>query len=184
MGGGGRTVLNLKRFIDAGALDARIVVVVVTREDTPGARRCAEAGLSVVVCGGASAWAIDDQIDAALERAGVDLVCLCGSMRKFRVGAWAGRALNIHPALLPKHGGQGMYGSRVHQAVIDAGDTESGCTVHLVDDEYDHGDPLVQRRCPVLQGDTPDALAARVFEQECLAYPEAIRRWTLNRSVR
>ncbi|MEY4833744.1 MAG: phosphoribosylglycinamide formyltransferase, partial [Planctomycetota bacterium] len=80
-----------------------------------------------------------------------------------------------HPALLPRHGGHGMYGHHVHTAVLAAGDAESGCTVHLVDDEYDHGRTIVQRCCPVLPGDTPDALAARVFEQECLAYPEAIR---------
>ena len=106
---------------------------------------------------------LDDQVDAALRAALVDLVCLCGYLRKFRVGPWAGRALNIHPALLPRHGGHGMYGHHVHEAVLAAGD------------EYDHGGTIVQRRCPVLPGDTPDALAARVFEQECLAYPEAIR---------
>ena len=181
--GGGRTVLNLQQEIDAGRLDARIGVVVVTKQGIAGIERCRAAGLKVVVCDRSRAETLDDQVDAALQAAGVDLVCLCGYLRKFRVGPWAGRALNIHPALLPRHGGHGMYGHHVHSAVLAAGDAESGCTVHLVDDEYDHGRTIVQRRCPVLPGDTPDALAARVFEQECLAYPEAIRMMAGSRSL-
>jgi len=173
--GGGRTVLNLQQEIEAGRLDARIGVVVVTKPGIAGIERCRAAGLPVVVCDRSRDESVDDQVDAALQAAGVELVCLCGYLRKFRVGPWAGRALNIHPALLPRHGGHGMYGHHVHEAVLAAGDAESGCTVHLVDDEYDHGRTIVQRRCAVLPDDTPDALAARVFEQECLAYPEAIR---------
>lgn len=172
--GGGRTVLNLQQAIERGALRARIGEVVVTKPGIAGIDRCRAAGLPVVVCDRSRVESLDDQVDAALVAAGVDLVCLCGYLRKFRVGRWAGRALNIHPALLPRHGGQGMYGHHVHEAVLAAGDAESGCTVHLVDDEYDHGRTIVQRRCPVLPGDTPDTLAARVFEQECIAYPEAI----------
>jgi hypothetical protein len=105
----------------------------------------------------------------------VDLVCLAGYLRRFRVDAWQGRALNIHPALLPEFGGHGMFGERVHRAVIAAGRTESGCTVHWVDAQYDHGQHVVQRRCPVLPGDTPETLADRVWAEETLAYPEAIR---------
>jgi phosphoribosylglycinamide formyltransferase-1 len=86
-----------------------------------------------------------------------------------------GRVLNIHPALLPKHGGKGMYGIRVHEAVIEAGDSESGCTVHLVTEQYDEGQIVVQLRCPVLAEDTPTTLAARVLELEKQAYPAAIR---------
>ena len=181
--GGGRTVLNLQEEIDAGRLHARLGVVVVTKQGIAGIERCRAAGLKVVVCDRSRAETLDEQVDAALQAAGVDLVCLCGYLRKFRVGPWVGRALNIHPALLPRHGGHGMYGHHVHTAVLAAGDPESGCTVHLVDDEYDHGRTIVQRRCPVLPGDTPDALAARVFEQECLAYPEAIRMMAGSRSL-
>ncbi len=172
--GGGRTVLNLQQAIERGTLHARIGVVVVTKPGIAGIDRCRAAGVPVVVCDRSRAESLDDQVDAALVAAGVDLVCLCGYLRKFRVGPWAGRAMNIHPALLPRHGGHGMYGHHVHEAVLAAGDAESGCTVHLVDDEYDHGRTIVQRRCPVLPGDTPDTLAARVFDQECIAYPEAI----------
>ena len=83
--------------------------------------------------------------------------------------------MNIHPALLPRFGGPGMYGHHVHRAVLRAGETVSGCTVHFVDEEYDHGPIILQRECPVLPDDSPETLAARVFEQECRAYPEAVR---------
>ncbi|HEY3243774.1 MAG TPA: formyltransferase family protein, partial [Phycisphaerae bacterium] len=92
-----------------------------------------------------------------------------------------GRVLNIHPALLPSFGGAGMHGQRVHEAVLAAGCTESGCTVHLADNQYDHGPIVIQRRVPVLPGDTPETLAERVFEQEKLAYPEAIRLFAAGR---
>jgi phosphoribosylglycinamide formyltransferase-1 len=83
--------------------------------------------------------------------------------------------MNIHPGLLPKYGGKGMYGDRVHKAVLAAGEKESGCTVHVSDNEYDTGPKILERRVPVLVGDTVESLAARVFEAECEAYPEAIR---------
>ena len=86
-----------------------------------------------------------------------------------------GRVLNVHPALLPKYGGQGMYGHHVHEAVLAAGETESGCTIHITDEEYDHGPIILQRTVPVLPGDTPDTLAERVQAAEREAYPEAVR---------
>ena len=89
--------------------------------------------------------------------------------------------MNIHPALLPSFGGKGMYGHHVHEAVLAHGCKVSGCTVHFVDNTYDTGPIIVQRTCPVLEGDTPDTLAARVFEQEKLAYPEAIRLFAAGR---
>jgi phosphoribosylglycinamide formyltransferase-1 len=159
--GGGRTVLNLARACAEGRLDACVAVCVVTRADAGAAQACRAADF-------------DDRVDAALRAHGVQLVCLAGYLRRFRVDAWRGRTLNIHPALLPDFGGQGMWGDRVHAAVLAAGRTESGCTVHWVDEEYDHGAVLVQRRCPVLPGDTVATLAARVFAEECAAYPEAV----------
>ena len=89
--------------------------------------------------------------------------------------------MNIHPALLPCFGGKGMYGQKVHQAVLDHGCKVSGCTVHFVDAQYDNGPIILQRVCPVLDDDTPPALAARVFEEEKLAYPEAIRLFAAGR---
>ena len=85
------------------------------------------------------------------------------------------RILNIHPSLLPKHGGKGMYGMRVHEAVIEQGESETGCTVHFVDREYDHGPCILQMTCNVEEGDTPQIIADRVFELECEAYPIAIQ---------
>ncbi|MGH7133160.1 MAG: formyltransferase family protein, partial [Phycisphaerales bacterium] len=105
----------------------------------------------------------------------VDLVVLAGYLTRLEIPpAYRGRIVNIHPALLPAHGGHGMYGRRVHEAVLAAGDTESGCTVHLVDDEYDRGPIIAQTRVPVLKGDIPETLAARVFEAECATYPAAL----------
>lgn len=113
----------------------------------------------------------------ALEKRGVSLVCLAGFLLKVEpnfIARFRGRILNIHPALLPKFGGKGMWGHHVHEAVLAAGETESGCTVHLVDEEFDHGASLAQARVPVLPGDTPDALAARVLAQEHVLYPQAV----------
>jgi len=117
---------------------------------------------------------------AALEQTvmsmgGADYVVLAGYLKRLEVPtSLEGRIVNIHPALLPAFGGKGMYGRRVHEAVLASGATESGCTVHLVDAEYDRGPVLVQRRCAVHPGDTPETLAARVFEQEKGAYIEAL----------
>ena len=122
-----------------------------------------------------------DELDAAifeaLRRAEVDLVVLAGYMKKIGPKLLAGyrnRILNIHPALLPKFGGKGMYGMYVHQAVVPAGDTESGATVHLINEVYDEGRILQQARVPVLPSDTPEALQARVLEQEHKLYPDTI----------
>ena len=114
---------------------------------------------------------------AVLERADIALLVLAGYLRLIPPGvvqAWRGRIINIHPALLPRHGGPGMYGSRVHQAVLASGDAWSGATVHLVNEEYDRGEILGQSRVPVLPGDTPDTLAARVLETEHRLLPAAV----------
>lgn len=171
--GGGRTARNIHEACRDGRLAARVGLVVAHREDIAGVYRCRELGLRVAVVPPGDALA--DRIDACLAAAETDLVCLAGYLRRFRVGSrWAGRTLNIHPALLPRFGGKGMYGTRVHEAVLAAGARESGCTVHEVDEEYDHGATLVERRCPVLAGDTADSLADRVYREELAAYPQAI----------
>lgn len=176
--GGGRTVLNLEEAIARGEVPARIEVVVAHREDIAGVRRCRDAGLRVEVVPTSDGRSRDELaagIDAVLESAGVELVCLAGYLRHFRVDdRWTDRVINIHPSLLPRHGGRGMYGDRVHAAVLEAGDRESGCTVHLVDEIYDHGGVILQRRCPVRRDDSIETLAVRVFEQECLALPQAV----------
>ena len=109
-------------------------------------------------------------------KADVDLVTLAGFLCHLEIpDDFAGRVMNIHPALIPAFCGKGMYGEKVHAAVLERGCKVSGCTVHFADNEYDHGPIILQRAVPVLDDDTPDTLAARVFEQECEAYPEAIR---------
>jgi folate-dependent phosphoribosylglycinamide formyltransferase PurN len=172
--GGGRSALNIHEACLRGELDARVALVIAHRDEIEGVERCRAAGLRVAVLPPGDGLA--DRIDAALDAAGVGLVCLAGYLRRFRVGTrWAGRTMNIHPGLLPEFGGHGMYGLRVHRAVLAAGATESGCTVHEVDEEYDRGPAILVRTCPVLADDTPESLAARVFTEECKAYPDAIR---------
>ena len=173
--GGGRTVINIAHACARGEIPAMVAVCVVTRADAGAVDRCRAHGIPVAVVAPEPAETFDDRVDAALLAHDVNFVCLAGYLRRFRVEAWHGRALNIHPALLPDFGGQGMYGDRVHRAVLEAGSTVSGCTVHWVDGAYDTGKHVVQRRCPVHPGDSAETLAARVFAEECIAYPEALR---------
>lgn len=171
LSGSGRTLLNLIDAIATGRLNASIVLVIASRECL-GAERARAAGLDTRVIRGEIPAGDLGQL---LAGAHADLVVCAGYLKYVHVPpAFAGRIVNIHPSLLPRHGGPGMFGDRVHAAVLAAGDTESGCTVHLVDEVYDHGQILFQRTCPVLPTDDVHTLAARVFEQECIAYPEAI----------
>jgi phosphoribosylglycinamide formyltransferase-1 len=179
LSGSGRTLDNLLEWIAAGRLAAGVVTVVASRADVRGVRIAERAGVPVTVLPPAGrpvdAWS--DEIFAACRAAGADLVVMAGFLHLVRIPAdFAGRVINIHPSLLPAFGGQGFHGTRVHRAVIDRGCTVSGCTVHLVDDEYDHGRILLQKAVPVLPDDTPESLAARVFAVECQALPEAITR--------
>ena len=178
--GGGRTALNIHRVCESGTLAARVALVIAHREDIAGVEHCRAAGMRVAVLPDGADLA--DRIDRVLEAASIDLVCLAGYLRHFRVGSrWRGRTLNIHPGLLPQFGGHGMYGTRVHRAVLAAKVQESGCTVHEVDEIYDHGAVVLEQRCAVAVDDTPDTLAARVFALECDAYPRAIQ-LTLDRA--
>ena len=176
--GGGRTILNLLDEIDAGRLDATVVRGV-TNRDCAGIERLRARGVEVVEVPWVKGTTADEyasRIWPVIEEAEPDLVLNCGFLRLLLVpAAWEGRIMNIHPSLLPKYGGKGMYGNHVHKAVLENGDAESGCTVHFVTSEYDTGPVILQERVPVLPGDTVDELATRVFRQECVAYPEAIR---------
>jgi phosphoribosylglycinamide formyltransferase-1 len=179
LSGGGRTLQNLLDRIADGRLDAEVAVVVSSNSTAFGLERARQAGIPTAVVRRRdfeTADAFSEAITAAIGPYEVDLVILAGFTQKYLFPErYRGRVLNIHPALLPKYGGQGMYGHHVHEAVLAAGETESGCTVHLADHEYDHGPILVQKRVPVLPGDTPETLAERVFEAESEAYPEAIQ---------
>ena len=123
--------------------------------------------------------ALGGAILAALQRHGVEVICLAGYMKKLGaevLAAYEGRILNIHPSLLPKFGGQGMYGMRVHEAVLAAGERESGATVHLVNEEYDQGRVLAQEKVAVKAGDTPEALQERVLAVEHRLYAATLAR--------
>lgn len=174
--GGGRTLVNLHEHIRRGDLDARIQTVVSSRADAKGIERAKKLGLDVTVLdrrelgGEAFQAAITDAVE------GTDLVCMAGFLSLWRIPeAFVGRTINIHPALLPNFGGPGMYGLHVHRAVLAAGKKVTGCTVHFCDNQYDHGPIILQQQVPVEADDTPETLARRVFEQECIAYPEAIQ---------
>ena len=176
--GGGTTIKNIQAKIDAGELDAEIVKMIASRP-CGGTKWAAEAGLACEVIRRKdfdSDESFSDAVTAAVVPAEPDLVVLGGYLQLWRFGAsFNGRVMNIHPALLPGFGGKGRWGHHVHEAVLAAGCKVSGCTLHFCDLQYDAGPIIVQRAVPVLAGDTPDTLAARVFEQECFAYPEAIR---------
>jgi phosphoribosylglycinamide formyltransferase-1 len=153
---------------------AKVVLVASNRADSPALIRAATASIDI-----ASFDAADDgdQLLEVLQRFRVDLVVLAGYLKRVPprvVREYSGRILNIHPALLPDFGGEGMYGARVHEAVIASGAKESGVTVHVVNDEYDRGAIVAQWRVPVEAGDTPEALALRVLSVEHVVYPRVI----------
>ena len=166
---------TLQAVLDAcanGDIDGRVALVISNNADAGALRRARAASVPVAHLSGKThpdPAALDRAIRDALQAAGIDVVLLAGYMKKLgplTLGAYAGRVINTHPALLPRHGGQGMYGMHVHRAVIAAGDRVSGVTVHQVEDDYDTGPALAQRRVPVLAGDTPETLAQRVQASE------------------
>ncbi|MCM2371811.1 phosphoribosylglycinamide formyltransferase [Aporhodopirellula aestuarii] len=178
LSGSGRTLANLLRHRDEHGLPIDIRLVISSRSDVRGVQIAKEAGIETMVirerdypdANGYSA-----AMFAPMAERGIEYVVMAGFLKHVLIpDAFENRVLNIHPSLLPAFGGQGMYGHHVHEAVLARGVRITGCTVHFVDNQYDNGPILHQRSCPVLPDDTPDTLAARVFEQECLALPEAI----------
>lgn len=179
LSGSGTTLQNLIDQIAAGQLNATIELVIASRDGIAGITKASNAKLPVKIIARksfADRASFSVAVFEAIDEANVGLVCLAGWLSLLDVPPhWLGRIMNIHPSLLPKFGGVGMYGHRVHEAVLAAGETVSGCTVHYVDNTCDGGPIILQRRCEVLPNDTPTTLAARVFEEEKIAYPEAIR---------
>lgn len=179
-GGGSNlgALLKAQRQDDLG--NARVTLVISSRADAYALQRAADHGVESVVLD-RKQYLDDNAFEQALldtlEAAHIHVVALAGYLRKIGprvIARYRGRILNIHPALLPKFGGAGMYGRHVHEAVLKAGETESGCSVHLVDEEFDHGQVLAQARVPVMPEDTPEELAARVLEQEHQLYPATV----------
>lgn len=182
---------TLQAILDAfaaprSATSAEIVVVVSNNPDAYALERARRAGVPAVVADhrGRSRDAFEADLAAAVETYRADLICLAGFLRILSptfVARYRGRILNTHPALLPAFGGVGMYGERVHRAVLAAGTPTSGCTIHLVDEVPDGGPIVAQTVVPVLDGDTPASLAERVQAEERRLYPDVIRWWAEGR---
>ncbi len=177
--GRGSNFIAIQQRIEAGSLPARIACVISSRADAPGLAFATERGIPTLVMPG------KEQPEAKIatflletfRKYDVALVVLAGFLRKIPravVEEWPDRIINIHPALLPSFGGKGMYGRRVHEAVLAYGCKVSGATVHLVSAEYDTGPPVLQRCVPVYDDDTPETLAARVLQVEHELLPEAV----------
>jgi formyltetrahydrofolate-dependent phosphoribosylglycinamide formyltransferase len=177
--GGGTTLANFVRRIATGSLRAEIGVVVASRPDCGGLEKAHAAGLRTEVVSRKKYPSVEkfsERVFAHLRQARVDLVVLSGFLSLIRIpDDFEWRVMNIHNALIPAFCGERFYGTKVHEAVLARGVKISGCTVHFADNVYDHGPIILQRAVPVLHDDTPDTLAARVFEAECDAYPEAIQ---------
>ncbi|MEM6505183.1 MAG: phosphoribosylglycinamide formyltransferase [Planctomycetota bacterium] len=178
LSGGGTTLVNLCDHIEEGSLDAEIGCVIASNPTCKGIERARQRGLPVHVLprkNYSDKHAFSNELFQLCRGDGADLLCLAGFLSLLVIpDDFTGRVLNIHPSLLPKFGGKGMHGHHVHEAVIAAGETESGCTVHLADNTYDTGPLVLQKTCAVQPDDTADTLAGRVFELECDAYPQAI----------
>jgi len=180
LSGSGRTLENLLAKIAAGQLPLEIAAVVSSRAQVRGVDIAREHDLPVAVFPrrnypdvAAHNLALNDWLAAFAPQ----MVVLAGYLGYYiKPEGFSGPVVNIHPALLPKYGGKGFYGDRVHRAVLAAGEAETGCTVHLVDAVYDNGQVLGQRRVSVLPNDTVETLAARVFQAECELYPEVLSR--------
>lgn len=166
--------------IETGALDAEARLLVANRKDAPALAFAAEHGVPHrCIPTAADPDAADAALKAALRAAGVELVVLSGYLRKLgpkTLAAYNGRILNIHPSLLPKYGGQGMYGRHVHDAVARSGDLVTGASVHIVDGEYDHGPVILQREVALAPGDAAAAIEAKVTAAEAGLFVDVLRR--------
>lgn len=178
LSGGGRTLANLLEQRDQHGLPIDIRLVISSSSKVRGVEIARDAGIeTIVVPKKADPQQYSDAMFDPVRDCGAKYVVMAGFLKHVLIpDDFNERVINIHPSLLPAFGGEGMYGHHVHNAVIKQGAKVSGCTVHFVDNVYDNGPVILQKDCPVLADDTPDDLAARVFQQECIALPEAIRK--------
>lgn len=177
--GAGTTLKNLIEKVQSGQLPVSIALVISSNPQAGGLQHAAAANIPALVVD----WnayrdpqPFSQEIFDHCRRTGVNLVVMGGFLKRLVIpNDFENKVVNIHPALIPAFCGQGFYGLRVHQAVLEYGAKITGCTVHFADNIYDHGPIILQKTVPVLEDDTPETLAARVFTAECEAYPEAIR---------
>ena len=177
--GGGTTLRNLIEKIAEGTLPVEIRLVISSSPSARGLEFAREASIPTLIVEKKKSLSDDDYSRAIFEpcrKAAVKYVVMGGFLKHVLIPPdFENRVVNIHPALLPAFGGKGMYGLKVHQAVLDAGAKSTGCTVHFVDNEYDHGPIIAQREVEVVPGDTAESLQARVFQAERELYPDALR---------
>ena len=176
--GGGTTLKNLIQWRDEENLLAKIELVISNNPAAGGLTYASEANISCLVVNHKKFEDVakfSDAIFSAIQAANIDLVVMGGFLRRLTIPpAYENRVINIHPSLIPAFCGKGFYGQKVHQAVIDYGCKLSGCSVHYVDDQYDHGPIIAQETVPVRTTDTAKTLAKRIFEKECQVYPKVI----------
>lgn len=176
--GGGTTLKNLLQADSADNLGVDFRLVISSRADAGGLAFAEEAGIEKCVLRKKDFPDAESHSQAVFEvcrKAGVQLVVMGGYLEHLLIpDDFTNRVVNIHPSLIPAFSGKGFYGRRVHRSVIDYGAKLSGCTAHFVDNEFDHGPIIAQRACPVRNDDTPESLAARVFELECDVYPKIV----------
>ena len=179
LSGEGTSLENLLACIERGEVPARVVLVLASKEGAGGLARARRHGIPALAVPRKQfrdTKAFNDALHAELERHDPDLVLSLGFLSPFELrGRYEGRAMNVHPALIPAFSGKGFYGHHVHEAVLAAGVKVTGATVHFVDEEYDHGPIILQRSIAVLDDDTPETLAARVQALERELIPEAVR---------
>jgi phosphoribosylglycinamide formyltransferase 1 len=177
--GSGTTLQNIIDRINDNDLNARIQVVVCNSPDAYGIKRAEKNSIPTAIVQRKDhnqSETFSNAIIEEIEKYSVDLIILAGFLHLFKIPeTYAGKVMNIHPGLIPSFCGKGYYGHHVHKAAIESGVKISGCTVHFVDNEYDRGPIIIQRTVHVNSDDTPDILAQKVFKEECIAYPEAIR---------
>jgi phosphoribosylglycinamide formyltransferase-1 len=177
--GGGTTFRNLLEKISAGTLDVDVRLVISSSSTAGGLEIAQDQGIPTQVIRAQefdTPEGFSQAVFDACRDADVQLVVMGGFLKHVLIPPdFENRVTNIHPGLIPAFCGKGFYGLRVHQAVLDYGCKVSGCTIHFVDNEYDHGPIILQRVVPVRDDDTAESLAARVFEAECEAYPQAIQ---------
>ena len=179
LSGEGTSLENLFERIESGDVSAQVAVVIASKEGAGGLARAERRSIPAVAVPRKKHPDVDefnDLLHIELEKHGVDLVACLGFLSPFQLrGRYEGKALNVHPALVPAFSGLGMYGRRVYEAVFEKGVKVTGATVHFVDEEYDHGPILLQRAVPVEEDDTIETLSARVQAAERELVPEAIQ---------
>ncbi len=179
---------NLQSLIDScksGFIPGEIVLVISSRQGAYALERARKENIDTVIIEKKD-FKNEEEYSAEIlkevNKKSVDLICLAGFLLKLGskiIKAYKNKIMNIHPALLPSFGGEGMYGIKVHEEVLKSGEKYSGCTVHIVDEEYDHGRIILQKKVPVKKNDTPHMLAERVLKEEHKLYPEAVKMFAL-----